>query len=187
MPYEPIETNRLLLRPWQISDAEDLYAYARDPEVGPAAGWKPHQSLEESQRICEMFIREGDVWALVEKQSGRVIGSVGLHKDGKRGVPEGTAKMLGYVLSHAYWGKGYMTEAAQAAIRYGFDALGVKLISICHFPFNARSRRVIEKCGFTYEGTLRASFYRAYDDTLLDECVYSMTRAEYDLQPWKNA
>ena len=64
--------------------------------------------------------------------------------------------MLGYSLARAAWGRGYMTEAAKAILRYGFDELGLSMVTCTHYSFNARSRRVIEKCGFVYEGRVHA-------------------------------
>ena len=174
---KPLETPRLILRDWTGDDAEDLYRYAADPEVGPAAGWKPHENPEESRRIAEMFIREGDVWALEEKASGRVIGSLGLHKDEKRpGVPG--VKMVGYVLAKDSWGQGRMTEAVKEVMRYAFEEEGLRMLTVYHFPWNDRSRRVIEKCGFRKEGTLRESFVR-FDGTLMDEVCCSLTVEEW--------
>ena len=89
--------------------------------------------------------------------------------------------MLGYVLSPDYWGRGLMTEAARRMVSCAFEELGAALLTIQHFPFNSRSKRVIEKCGFTYEGRLRRCFLR-YDGEWLDECCYSMTRDEYFLE-----
>lgn len=85
---------------------------------------------------------------------------------------------LGYVLGQEQWGKGYMTEAAKAVLRYGFAELGLELIAVRHYLHNQRSRRVIEKCGFHYEGTMR-QYSRRYDGTLLDGCFYSMTAQEF--------
>ena len=80
-----------------------------------------------------------------------------------------------------------MTEAAKAVLRYGFAELGLGLIAVRHHLHNQRSRRVIEKCGFHYEGTMR-QYSRRYDGTLLDGCFYSMTAQEFHaLQAaWKN-
>ena len=64
---KPLKTNRLLLRAFTPSDAPALYAYASDPRVGPMAGWKPHESVEESARMIEHFIRTDEVWAIVEQ------------------------------------------------------------------------------------------------------------------------
>ena len=106
------ETQRLRLRPWRLEDLEDFNHYCQDPEVGPNAGWKPHESLEESRAILEDWLRpdqEDELWCIEEKESGKAVGSVGLHSDGRRsGVPG--CKMLGYVLAHFCWGQGYMTE-----------------------------------------------------------------------------
>ena len=164
-----LETPQLILRDWAEEDAKDLYRYAKDPEAGPAAGWKPHENTEES--------REGNVWALKEKVSGRVIGSLGLHKDKKRpGVPG--VKRVGYVLAKEFWGQGRMTEAVKEAMRYAFEEEGLRMLTVYHFPWNDRSRRVIEKCGFRKEGTLRESFVR-FDGTLMDEVCYSLTVEEW--------
>ncbi len=173
-----LETPRLLLRDWQKEDAEDLYHYAKDPEVGPAAGWKPHESIEESRDILDkMFLGSTEVWAIVSKEDGRVIGSLGLHGDSKRaGVPG--VKMLGYVLSREYWGRGLMTEAAKAALAYAFEEEKLQMVSVFHFPFNGRSRRVIEKCGFRREGFLRMATCQ-YNGKILDEVCYSLTADEY--------
>lgn len=80
--------------------------------MGPNAGWKPHESLEESRAILEDWLRpdqEDELWCIEEKESGKAVGSVGLHSDGRRsGVPG--CKMLGYVLAHFCWGQGYMTR-----------------------------------------------------------------------------
>ena len=85
---------------------------------------------------------------------------------------------MGYVLARDFWGRGLMTEAAGAALRYGFEQMHLGVVSICHFDFNARSRRVIEKLGFTYEGTLRRAHVRE-DGRVCDELCYSMTREEF--------
>lgn len=80
LSIERLETERLILREFRESDAEDLYEYARDPEVGPNAGWKPHESLGESRNVLNSFIESGEVWAIEDKATHKVIGSIGLHK-----------------------------------------------------------------------------------------------------------
>lgn len=171
-----LETERLLLRPFQETDAADVYEYAKNPNIGPHAGWPPHQSIEDSIRIVKMFIEENDVWALVLKENNKVIGSLGLHKDKLRSVDD--IKMLGYVLSEDYWGHGLVAEASKTAINYAFEELSISLLSIHHYPFNNQSKRVIEKCGFTYEGTLRRAT-TLYDGSVYDLVCYSMTSEEW--------
>lgn len=172
-----IETARLLLRGFAEDDASDVYAYATSPRVGPAAGWKPHESAEESLSIVRRFIKEDDVWAIVDRESGRVIGSLGLHLDGRQRAPG--IRSLGYALAENHWGRGFATEAAKAALAYHFETTDAPLVSVYHYPFNSASRRVIEKCGFRYEGTLRMAVC-LYNGEVHDSLCYSMTRQEYD-------
>lgn len=171
-----LETERLILRDFQESDAEGLFAYAQNPKIGPAAGWAPHKTLEESQYFVRMFIQADDVWALEDKVSGKLAGSLGLHHDDKRSIP--TARMIGYVLAEEFWGRGLMPEAVRAVLRYVFTEMALDIVSVNHFPSNTQSKRVIEKCGFRYEGTLRMAA-RKFNGELTDHVCYSMTRREY--------
>lgn len=171
-----LDTPRLKLRDWKISDLEDFYQYAKEPDTGIHAGWSAHQSREESLRILEMFICNQDCWAIVEKKTGRVIGSFGLHKDSHRRNPN--SRMIGYVISPQCKGQGYATEATKAVLKHAFEELNLEIISVNHFHYNLASKRVIEKCGFHYEGTLRQAIVR-FDGAILDDCCYSMTQEEW--------
>lgn len=171
-----LESERLILRSWTLEDLDDFYEYAKNDNVGPNAGWKPHESKEESEKILKSFIKNNEVWAIEYKENKKVIGSIGLHKDEMRmGIK---AKMLGYVLSKDYWGEGLMTEAAKEVIKYGFEKEELDLISVRHFRFNDRSKRVIEKCGFKYEGTLRKG-RKLFNDEVVDLVLYSILKEEY--------
>lgn len=111
-----LETPRLLLRPFREDDVQAVYDYSAEPEVGLNAGWKPHESLTESQDILHlMFLDQPTVWAVERREDGRLMGSIGLIGDGARQY--GSAKSLGYALGTAYWGRGYMTEAVRAVTR----------------------------------------------------------------------
>ena len=147
-----IETERLILRSWRESDLADFFAYASHPDVGIHAGWKPHETLEESRAILDMFIREKKVFALELKETGRVIGSLGLEEPNPDPVAEGYGREIGYVLGKDYWGRGLVPEAVRAVIDYCFRVLNYDFLTCCHFVQNNRSRRVIEKSGFTYFG-----------------------------------
>ena len=171
-----LNTPRLNLRDWRMSDLEDLYLYAKEPDTGIHAGWPAHQSREESLEILEMFICNQDCWAIVEKRTGRVIGSFGLHKDSHRRNPN--SRMIGYVISAQCKGQGYATEATKAVLKHAFEELNLEIISVNHFHYNLASRRVIEKCGFQYEGTLRQAIVR-FDGAILDDYCYSMTKQEW--------
>lgn len=171
-----IETERMILRPWRIEDLEDFYEYAKNPNVGPNAGWEPHKDKEVSLKILQSFIKKDEVRAIVYKENGKVIGSLGVHNDKKR---EGIrAKMIGYVLSETYWGKGLMSEAVKEIIKRLFEEENIDVISCYHYPFNIQSKRVIEKCGFKYEGTLRLAS-EIFDGSIYDDVCYSITKEDY--------
>ena len=106
-----LETERLYLRKWSKKDAADVFEYAKDPAVGPIAGWKPHTSPAESKMIINEVFLQKMSWAIEDKESGRVIGSIGFDKDKFR--PDIQSREMGYSLSREYWGRGLMTEAAK--------------------------------------------------------------------------
>ena len=147
-----IETNRLLLRPWKMEDLDDFYRYASVPGVGEKAGWIHHQSKEETLQILTHFIDGKHTFALVDKSSGTVIGSLGIEEYGLEDKLSEffsyQGRSLGYVLSKDYWGNGLMTEAVQAVISYLFDTLNYDFLLCGHFDVNLASKRVQEKCGF---------------------------------------
>ena len=122
-----LQTPRLLLRPFRIEDAADVYAYARDPRVGPIAGWQPHQSEEESREIIRTVFSASAVFAVVRKDTGRVVGSagfVGNHPTGS--FSDCPDDEVGYALSPAEWGSGLIPETVKAVLEYGFTELGLK-------------------------------------------------------------
>lgn len=147
-----IETPRLILRPWQESDLDDFYEYARVDGVGQMAGWLPHESVEISRKILTDFITHRKTFALELKENGKVIGSLGLEeRECDLQLPESVrGREIGYVLSKAYWGRGLMPEAVSAVIDYCFRVLNFDYLTCGHFVHNGQSRRVIEKCGFSF-------------------------------------
>ena len=146
-----IETERLILRPWEETDLEDLFEYASVPGVGELAGWKPHQSREQSLEILNMFIRNKKTFALVFKENSKVVGALGLEPMDPDPLHDGRiGREIGYVLSKDYWGRGLMPEAVNAVIRYCFHVLGYDYLTCGYFTGNSQSQRVIEKCGFRF-------------------------------------
>lgn len=172
-----ITTQRLILRPYTPQDAAGLYDYAKNPNVGPSAGWKPHESVEESEDIIRDIFLKAQTFAIILKETRRLIGSIALEKDRRR--PGVHCKEIGYSLSEEYWGKGIMTEAAKAIIDYAFNELSMDLLSICTSETNIRSQGVIKNCNFHYEGTER-SCYVIYDGTVRDSRCYSLLRSEWE-------
>lgn len=173
-----LKTDRLLLREWIEEDCYDLYEYAKSPKVGPMAGWVPHENIDKSKEIVHMFIENNETWAICLKETGKLIGSIGLHPDKKRGYDSEQVKMLGYVLSEEYWGQGIMAEAGKEVLRFAFKELNLEILSVYHFSSNPQSKRVIEKLGFTYEGTLRKAI-KLQDGNIVDSLCYSMLKEEY--------
>lgn len=144
-----LKTRRLLLRPFQESDAADLYEYAKDPRVGPIAGWPVHTSVENSREIIRTVFAAPNTFAVAERETGKVIGSAGFTGRSRVEFPAPNDE-LGYALSPAFWGRGLMPEACRALLAYGFEEMGLDTIWCTHYEENHRSRRVIEKCGFQY-------------------------------------
>lgn len=171
-----IETERLVLRMYTLDDAEGLYAYASNPNVGPHAGWKPHESVEESREIIRGLFLPNEAWTIRRKEDDCMIGTIALEPDRHR---DENSKEIGYSLAEDQWGKGYMTEACKAVIRFAFEELGLALVGIATSPENFRSQRVIEKCGFVYEGTVRHS-YETWTGECRDSRIYSILRSEYE-------
>ena len=141
-----IETERLILRPWREDDAEDLYRWASDPLVGPAAGWPAHTSVEDSLSVLRTILMKPDTWAVTLRGSDEPVGSVGIFPCScalADRQPE-----IGYWLARPLWGKGYIPEAVRALIELCFRR-GAEAVWCAHARENDKSRRVIEKCGFT--------------------------------------
>jgi ribosomal-protein-alanine N-acetyltransferase len=151
-----LETDRIILRPWLLSDLDDFYRYASIPGVGEMAGWKHHESIEITKKILDSFIEGKNVFAIVYKENNKVIGSLGLHHswvNEDESCKDLKAKEIGYVLSKEYWGKGLMPEAVSKVISYCFNNCGLEALTVSHFSFNKQSKRVIEKCGFKFVKT----------------------------------
>ena len=147
-------TERLLLRRWEESDAEELFPLASDPAVGPIAGWPPHKSVEESRRIIGTALSGAETYAILRKEDGQIIGSVGLHLKGHTDLTERPDECeLGYWIGKPFWGRGYMTEAAREMLRHAFLDLQMRAVWCGYYDGNERSRRVQEKCGFHYQWT----------------------------------
>lgn len=146
---EKLETERLILRPFVLDDLDDFYDYCRLATVGPNAGWAVHDNKENSLKVLAGFVDKGDVLAVcLKEEAGKVIGSVGLHL--KTDATGSNYYEIGYVLSTPYEGRGIMTEAVRSVLNHAFLDLHIPKIYVCHFIENQKSRRVIEKCGFTF-------------------------------------
>lgn len=150
-----LETERLLLRPWQESDAAALYRYASSPDVGPAAGWPVHTSEENSLAVIRSVFSAAETYAVVLKETNEAVGSIGLKmQDASELVSASDEAELGYWIGVPYWGQGLIPEAAEEILRHGFETLGLAKIWCAHYAGNEKSLRVQEKCGFRYVRTI---------------------------------
>lgn len=150
-----LETQRLVLRPWEESDAAELFRYASDSRIGPIAGWPPHQSIEESRAIIRDVFSAPETYAVVLKETGLPVGCVGLlfGENGTAPLPDSEAE-VGYWIGVPYWGQGLIPEAVDELCRHGFEDLKLTgLWCVCD-DTNGNSRRVQEKCGFVYHHTV---------------------------------
>ncbi len=174
-----LETDRLILREWKLSDSADQYDYGKSELVGPSAGWKPQKSEDESIEIIKMFLREGDVLAVELKAENKVIGSIGLHKR----TPDENQKSLyqreiGYVLNPEYWGNGYIPEAVNRVLKFGFEEMELDIIWCGHFEDNLKSKRVNEKCGFNFK-FIKERTLEKLDNKKVNTWYYNIYRNDY--------
>lgn len=149
-----LETERLILRPWQPTDSASLYEYAKNPLLGPAAGWPIHQSLENSSEIIRTILSAPEAYAITIKNDKAAIGSIGLMTGDQSNLNlNGHEAEIGYWVGVPHWGLGFATEAARELVRHAFERLGLSVIWCGYFDGNEKSKRVSEKCGFTYHHT----------------------------------
>jgi RimJ/RimL family protein N-acetyltransferase len=152
-----IETSRLLLRPWQSDDLAELTRLLADPEVtryiilnGP---FTPHELAEVSARTLQQWNHNGfGPWVAIEKATGRWVGRIGLNEIVDWPFPDKFE--VGWELHQEFWGRGLATEGGQAAMRYGFEVVGLTRIMSASMATNTASRRVMDKCGLRFQGEL---------------------------------
>ncbi len=144
-----MQTERILLRSWKENDAEALFKYASNPDVGPRAGWAPHQSVEESLGIIRTVFNSDHIWAIELRATGEAIGCMGYYTHGESNINIGENDAeAGYWIAKPYWNQGICTETLQLLIDYCFSVKGFSTIWSDFFVDNPASGRVMEKCGF---------------------------------------
>lgn len=150
-----LETSRLILRPWQEADAEALYKYAKDPAIGPIAGWPPHTSIAHSLEIIRTVFTAPETYAVVLKETNEPVGSAGImFGDGMHSAAmQADEAEIGYWIGVPYWGQGLIPEAVRCLLQRCFIDLGVSAVWCGYYDGNTQSRRVMEKCGLTYHHT----------------------------------
>ncbi|MFN6382511.1 MAG: GNAT family N-acetyltransferase [Pseudanabaena sp.] len=171
-----LQTPRLILRKLTIADAEDIFAYASDPQVANYTLWEAHQSIDDTYAYLNNIVFElyrsgkGMDWGIIDKESNKLIGTCGLHT-----TPTHRRAELGYALARDYWGKGLMTEATKAAIAFGFHVMQLQRIQAICDVNNVSSARVLEKAEMQFEGILHN--YLFYKERAWDVKMYAITRS----------
>ena len=171
-----IVTNRLIIRPFHFSDDRDLYEMCSDPLTAYNAGWTPHPNIKTTRNIIVGYTLNEETFAVVLKRTNKLIGTISLYKANVR--KNINCRELGFCLNKCYRNLGYMTEAVEVMLDYGFNELSLDLIMVCHHEKNIASQKVIRKFPFKYEGTLRM-YRKLCDGTIVDGVMYSMKKEEF--------
>ena len=145
-------TQRLILRRWEQADAEDLYRYASDADVGPIAGWPPHKSIDESRAVIRDVLNGREAYAICLKEDGRAIGAIELKLNGHTDLTDRDDECeMGYWLGKPFWGRGIVPEAVTEMLRRAFEDIGMQKVWVGYYEGNSKSKRVQEKCRFRFQ------------------------------------
>jgi putative acetyltransferase len=167
---------KVIVRYFTLDDFKDFYEFSSDPRVGYTAGWKPHTDEITSRRILQAKVYSAQNFAIVEKESGKVVGSIELNPSHIRERIK--AFEIGFALNPDYWGLGYAKEATMLLCEYAFKEQKALVLEMCHIADNIQSEHVALACGFTYEGTIKA-YKLMYDKRIVDVKLYHLTLEEY--------
>ena len=189
---QTIETPRLMLRRLLPEDAEQMYRnWASDPEVTRFLRWEPHKSPAETRELLAAWATlypnpDYYQWALVEKTSGQVFGSISLYNS-LLGEPQQKTQWPGldltqgiwepgYCIGRPWWNKGFTTEALRAVVEYWFENTDSNFLTCCHAADNPASGKVMEKAGFVYH---HDAIYHKFDGAPVDCKSYLLARDYY--------
>ena len=148
-----LKTERLILRRWEDNDAESLFEYAKDPDVGPIAGWPAHQRIEESRDVIKNVFNGKEAYAICLKTDNIAIGAIELKLNGHTDMTEQDDECeLGYWLGKPFWGQGIIPEAVHEMLRHAFEDLGMTKVWCGYYDGNTKSKRVQENVDFAING-----------------------------------
>lgn len=178
-----IETERLILRKFKAEDVDSVFKnWAADEKVQsmyrePVYATKEAvKKLIEENYIADYEKKNSYRWAVISKENNECIGQIAFYLvDENNNFAE-----IEYCIGCEFQGRGYATEASKAVIKYGFEEMNLHKVQISHMDINNKSKRVIEKCGFKFEGICRDFFYNKNDDQYISRVYYSILRKEYE-------
>ena len=178
MDQPRLETERLIMRPFSLGDADRVRLLAGAREIAENTATMPHPYEEGMAEEWisgheEQFLKGESIhFALCLKKTGELIGAMGIVIHQEHDLGE-----LGYWIGKPYWNQGYCTEAAEEALRYGFKALGLNRVAAIHYTRNPASGRVMEKVGMSHEGIRRQAMKRWGE--YVDVACYGILREDY--------
>ncbi len=169
-----LKTDRLILRPWTLDDANELFLCAKNEKIGYNCGWPAHKNVEESKDIIQTILSEPYTYAICLKSNNKAIGNISIIKNAKHDEESiSTSEVeVGYWLGEEYWGNGYVPEAFRKIIEYSFNELNATRIWCCNFDDNYNSARVKEKLGFIHFKTNMNSEAKLINRTVNSEIGY---------------
>jgi ribosomal-protein-alanine N-acetyltransferase len=175
-----INTDRLILRRFEITDANDMFKnWANDSEVTRFLTWETHSDIEVTKEIIGQWVneyKESNVyhWAIELKEIREVIGGIAVFNLDEQNL----SCELGYCMSKTYWGKGIMSETVTEVIKYLFSEIGFNRITAKHDTNNVPSGKVMVKSGMKQEGTLRQAYIRNKKE-FCDMSIYAILKNEW--------
>ena len=174
-----IETNRLCLRAFKLSDTEAAFRnWTSDEKVTEFLRWPTHTDISTTERVIRSWVEESQKadfyqWAIVLKEINEPIGTISVV-----GINEDLSILhIGYCIGSKWWHQGITSEAFSSIIPYLFDEVGANRIESQHDPNNPHSGNVMKKCGLIYEGTLRQADFS--NKGIVDACIYSLLKDEW--------
>lgn len=174
-----IDTQRLTLRPWNENDLFDFHEFMSDERVAQCSGTRVITDIEISKECINNYMDYNLSYAIVLRQSNKVIGSIGMDITAPdENLTNLNQRYVGYTIHPDYWGNGYATEAAQSLIKYLFEVCDLDLVWTSHYDFNIRSSKVINKCGFKYAFS-RLKNLKSLDNKAVNELLYKITKDEF--------
>lgn len=178
-----IDTERLILRKFKSEDIDSVFKnWAADDKVQSMyrepiyATREAVKELVEDNYVADYEKENSYRWAIISKDNNECIGQIAYYLVDK----DNNFAELEYCIGREFQGNGYATEATKAVIEYGFESMNLHKVQISHMENNDKSKNVIKKCGFTFEGICRDYFYNSSNDEYISRVYYSILRKEYD-------
>ena len=174
-----LETERLLLRRFELSDAEEMFEnWANDSEVTKYLTWPAHQNITVTKSVLEDWVSQYDnnqyyQWGIELKEDNQLIGSIGI----VRLDNQIKSVHVGFCIGQKWWGKGIMSEALEKLMDYFFNEIKANRVDSRHDPRNIGSGKVMQNCGMLYEGTVKQGDWN--NQGICDYSIYGLTLEDY--------